>query len=129
AVGAAVRRSGRGAGQAEPARASEAGNALGPLLLTRPAGRVDRLDPALGASLAVLRDASQACEAQLRGSAASGDDADPGEAGAAQAALVALDEMAATADRMVAAFEPRIEEREEVVWLERPDDLTDTSRP
>jgi len=30
---------------------------------------------------------------------------------------------------MVAAFEPRIQEREEVVWLERPDDVTDTSRP
>jgi len=129
AVEAAVRRCGRRVGEAETARLSEAGNALGPLLLTMPAGRMDRLDPALGASLAVLRDASQACEAQLRGFAASGDDADPGEAGAAQAALVALDEMAATADRMVAAFEPQIEEREEVVWLERPDDLTDTSRP
>jgi ATP-dependent DNA helicase DinG len=129
AVEAAVRRCGRLAGEAQTARLSEAGNALGPLLLSTPAGRMDRLDPALGASLAVLRDAAQACEAQLRGSAASADDADPGEAGAAQAALVALDEIAATADRMVAAFEPRIEEREEVVWLERLEDVTDTSRP
>jgi ATP-dependent DNA helicase DinG len=129
AVEAAVRRCGRLAGEAEIARLSEAGNALGPLLLTAPAGRMDRLDAAIGASLAVLRDAAQACEAQLRGSAASADDADPGEAGAAQAALVALDEIAANADRMVAAFEPRIDEREEVVWLERPEDVTDTSRP
>jgi len=129
AVEAAVRRCGRLAGEAQTARLSEAGNALGPLLLSMPAGRMDQLDPALGASLAVLRDAAQACEAQLRGSAASADDADPGEAGAAKTALVALDEIAATADRMVAAFEPRIQEREEVVWLERPDDVTDTSRP
>src|SRR5262249_60243310 len=123
AVGAAVRRSGRGAGQAEPARASEAGNALGPLLLTRPAGRVDRLDPALGASLAVLRDASQACEAQLRGSAASGDDADPGEAGAAQAALVALGGVGAPPGRMGAALWPGIEQAEAGVWAGRAGDF------
>jgi ATP-dependent DNA helicase DinG len=129
AVEAAVRRCGRLAGEAATTRLSEAGNALGPLLLTTPAGRMDRLDTALEASLAVLRDAAQACEAQLRGSAASADDADPGEAGAAQTALVALDDIAATADRMVAAFEPRIEEREEVVWLDRPEDVTEASRP
>jgi ATP-dependent DNA helicase DinG len=129
AVEAAVRRCGRLVGEAETARLSEAGNALGLLLLTAPAGRMDRLDAAIGASLATARDAAQACEAQLRSSAASADDADPGEAGAAQAALVALDEIAANADRMVAAFEPPIEEREEVVWLERPEDVTDTSRP
>jgi ATP-dependent DNA helicase DinG len=129
AVEAAVRRCGRLVGEAETVRLSEAGNALGLLLLTAPAGRMDRLDAALGASLAAARDAAQACETQLRGSAASADDAEPGEAGAAQAALVALDEIAATADRMVAAFEPRIEEREEVVWLDRPEDVTDTSRP
>jgi ATP-dependent DNA helicase DinG len=129
AVEAAVRRCGRLVGEAETARLSEAGNALGLLLLTAPAGRMDRLDTALGASLATARDAAQACEARLRGSAASADDADPGEAGAAQAALVALDEIAANADRMVAAFEPRVDEREEVVWLERPEDVTDTSRP
>lgn len=128
AVEAAVRRCGRMASEAETARLSEAGNALGPLLVTTQAGRMDRLDPALGASLAAVRDAAQACAAEVR-SAARGDDADPGQATAALIAQVALEEIAASADRMVTAFELPVEERDEVVWLERPEDLSDASRP
>ncbi|MFY9865488.1 MAG: ATP-dependent DNA helicase, partial [Trebonia sp.] len=58
-----------------------------------------------------------------------GDGGDPGEAGAAQTALVALEELTATADRMITAFELPVEERDEVVWLERPPDDADSSRP
>jgi ATP-dependent DNA helicase DinG len=128
AVEAAVRRCGRLAGEAETARLSEAGIALGPLLTTTPAGRMDRLDPALAASLTALRDAAAACAAQVR-AAVKADDADPAQLGAAQAAQVALEDIEATADRMTSAFDIPLEERDEVVWLERPDDLTDTSRP
>ena len=128
AVEAAVRRCGRLASEAGTARLSEAGNALGPLLVTTQAGRMDRLDPALGASLAAVRDAAQACAAEVR-SAAKADDADPGQAAAALTAQVALEEIAATADRMVTAFELPVEERDEVVWLERPADASDASRP
>ncbi len=127
----AVRRTGRLADEAEVVRLAEAGNALGPLLVAMPAGRMDDLDEALAASLAAVRDAASACAAQVRKIAASkGDDADPAETGAAQTALVMLEEIASTADRMVTAFEFGIEEREEVVWLERPDDwAADSSRP
>ncbi len=127
AVEAAARRCGRLASETETARLSEAGTALGPLLITTRAGRMDRLDPALGASLAAARDAAQACAAEVR-SAARGD-ADPGQATAALIAQVALEEIAASADRMVTAFEPPAEERDEVVWLERPEDLSGPSRP
>ena len=76
--------------------------------------------PALGASLAALRDAAHACAGEVRKPRSKDDGADPGEVSAAQTALVALEEMTATADRMITAFEQPIEEREEVVWLERP---------
>ena len=120
-VEAAVRRCGRLAGDAETARLAEAGNALGPLLIPMPAGRMDRLDAALGASLTVLRDAAQTCVAQVR-AAAKADDTDPAQAAAAQAAQVALEDIEVIADRMVSAFELPLAERDEVVWLERPED-------
>jgi len=128
AVEAAVRRCGKMAGETETARLSEAGAALGPLLATTASGRMDRLDPALAASLTALRDAASGCAAVLRNTAR-GDDADPAQAGAAQTALVALEDIEASADRMVSAFDLSLEERDEVVWLERPEDPLDTSRP
>jgi ATP-dependent DNA helicase DinG len=128
AVEAAVRRCGRLAGETETARLSDAGIALGPLLVTAPAGRMDQLDPALGASLTALRDAAAGCAAALR-LAARAEEGDSAAAGAAQAAQVALEDIEACADRMVSAFDLPVEEREEVVWLDRPDDLMDTSRP
>jgi ATP-dependent DNA helicase DinG len=129
AVEVAERRCGRLASEAKTGRLTEAGNALGPLLVTLPAGRIDRLDPALGASLAAVRDAAQACAAEVR-TVVKTDNGDPGQAGAAQTALVALEELSVTAERMVTAFELPLEERDEVVWLERPDDAAaDASRP
>ena len=135
AVELAVRRCGRLADDGEIARLSEAGNALGPLLVSMPSGRMDTLDPALAASLTVVRDAATACAAQVRRVAsAKGSDpdsdpgqGDPGAAGAAQTALVALEEIGTTADRLVTAFDQPIEERDEVVWLERPEDWADTT--
>jgi ATP-dependent DNA helicase DinG len=139
AVELAVRRCGRLADEAELARLSEAGNALGPLLVITTSGRMDSLDPALAASLSVVRDAAMACAAQVRRVAnAKNSDfdpdtdtdsggGDPATAGAAQTALVALEEIGATADRLVTAFDQPIDEREEVVWLERPEDWADTT--
>jgi ATP-dependent DNA helicase DinG len=137
AVELAVRRCGRLADEDEVARLSEAGNALGPLLVTTPAGRMDKLDPALAASLAVVRDAAMACAVQVRrvANAKKSDaepdtdstGADPSTAGAAQTALVALEEIGTTADRLVTAFDQPVEEREEVVWLDRPEDWADTT--
>jgi len=126
----AVRRTGRLADEAEIARLSEAGNALTPLLATLPGGRMDQLDQGLAATLAALRDAAVACAAQVRKIAsAKDDDADPAEVTAAQTALVSLEELAIVADRMITAFDQPISEREEVVWLDRPDDWADNTRP
>jgi ATP-dependent DNA helicase DinG len=127
----AVRRTGRLADEAEIARLSEAGNALTPLLATLPGGRMDQLDQGLSATLAALRDAATACAAQVRKIAAMKDfdDVDPAEVTAAQTALVSLEELTVEADRMITAFDQPIAEREEVVWLERPEDWSDSTRP
>jgi ATP-dependent DNA helicase DinG len=127
----AVRRTGRLADDGEVARLSEAGNALTPLLATLPGGRMDQLDQGLGATLAALRDAAAACAAQVRKIAGmkDSDAADPAEVTAAQTALVSLEEIAVEADRMITAFDQPIAEREQVVWLERPEDWSDSTRP
>jgi len=127
----AVRRTGKLADEGEIARLSEAGNALGPLLVSMPAGRMDSLDQGLGATLTALREAAVNCAAQVRKIAVSkNEDADPAEVTAAQTALVNLEEIGEVAERMLSAFEQPIEEREEVVWLERPEDwATEPSRP
>ena len=58
------------------------------------------------------------------------EDADPAEVTAAQTALVNLEEIGEVAERMLSAFEQPVEEREEVVWLERPEDwAAEPSRP
>jgi len=130
AIDFAVRRTGRLADDAEIARLSEAGNALTPLLATLPGARMDHLDQGLGATLAALRDAALACAAQVRKIAsAKDDDADPAEVTAAQTALVSLEEISVVADRMITAFDQPISEREEVVWLDRPEDWSDNARP
>jgi ATP-dependent DNA helicase DinG len=130
AIDFAVRRTGRLADEAEIARLSEAGNALTPLLASLPGGRMDQLDQGLGATLAALRDAARACAVQVRKIASAKDDgADPAEVTAAQTALVSLEELAVVSDRMITAFDQPISEREEVVWLERPEDWADNARP
>lgn len=127
----AVRRTGKLADDGDIARLSEAGNALGPLLVTMPAGRMDHLDQGLAATLTALREAAVACAVQVRKlAAAKNDDADPAEVTAAQTALVTLEEIGEVAERMLTAFEQPIAEREEVVWLERPEDwASEPARP
>jgi len=127
-VEAAARRVGKLASDTVTGRLTDAGAALGPLLAAMPPGRMDSLDPVLGVTLTAVRDAAQACAAEVRMSA-KGAEGDSGQQAAAQAAVAALEDLEVTADRIVSAFEPPLSEREEVAWLERPEDLTEASRP
>ena len=117
----AARRSQKLASDEEYERLSEAGKALGPLLTTLPAGRMDSLDPALGTSLTALGDSARACVGQIRGHAKEWEN-DPAQQGAAQTAVVLLEELAATTERIVSAYEMPLAERDELVWLERTED-------
>lgn len=117
----AQRRTGKMAPDAETARLTDAGAALSPFLSSLPVGRMDTLDPGLGAALEGLRDAAQACAHEVRKHADAEGGLDAGQQSAAQLALVVLDDIAATADRVGLSFELELEEREEVTWIERPD--------
>jgi ATP-dependent DNA helicase DinG len=96
--------------------------ALGPIA----AGRLDTLAEPVETALAAVRDASGACAADLRSTAGAEDDAD--RLMATRTAVVALDEVAEAAGRMLAAFAEDIAARPEVVWLDRPA-AEDFSRP
>jgi ATP-dependent DNA helicase DinG len=120
----AVRRTGKLAAESEITRLAEAGAVLGPLLASMPAGRMDALEAVLLAALESLRDAAQACALEVRKKAEAEGGLDPAQQAAAQLALVALDDIAATADRIAVSFELEIEEREEVTWIERAEDAS-----
>ncbi len=127
AVETAARRCGRVLAAEEAGPLREAGEAAERVLADVPAGRIDDLPAPLATSLATVRDAAGACAAQVR--ASSGDTAQDAERLAAwRTALAALDEVGATAGRMLAAFGPDVADRPDVVWMDRPAD-GDSRRP
>jgi len=127
AVETAARRCGRVLTAEEAGPLREAAEAAERVLAGVPAGRIDDLPAPLASSLATIRDAAGACAAQVR---ASGSDnaADAERLAAWRAAQAALDDVGATAGRMLAAFGPDVAERPDVMWMDRPLD-GDSRRP
>ncbi len=91
-----------------------------------PAGRMDVLSGALGATLTSVREAAGACVEAIRASAP-GQEEDPQAMAAARMILAALDELQRTAGRILDGFGADITARDEVVWLDRPP-VEDTRR-
>jgi ATP-dependent DNA helicase DinG len=118
AVEAAVRRSGRLVGEDLADRLRAAADGLGLALADTQAGRQDSLSEQLASALAVVRDAAAACAADLRSRVGGEEDTD--RLVASRAAMVALDDVAENAGRMITAFAADIPARPEVVWLDRP---------
>ncbi|MFD0855093.1 ATP-dependent DNA helicase, partial [Actinomadura adrarensis] len=98
-------------------RLKEAGEGLGLVLEDMPDGRMDVLSPALGNTLAVVRDAAHTC---LTAMGPASKDNDPANAGARKAARSSLEELHDTAVRLLESFQLEISARFEVVWLEKP---------
>ncbi|MBO0825971.1 MAG: ATP-dependent DNA helicase, partial [Actinobacteria bacterium] len=118
AVETAARRCGRMVEENLTAGLREAGEGLGRALAEAEPGRLDTLAEPIEAALAAVRDAAAACAAMLRSAPGGDDDAD--RLMAARTASVALDEVAKTAARLLAAVAEPIPARAEVVWLDRP---------
>jgi ATP-dependent DNA helicase DinG len=119
AVETAARRSARLVSGDEAGHLREAGEGAARILADVPGGRIDALAQPLAIALASVRDAASACATAVR--AGSADTAPQAERlAAARAALAALDELAATAGRILAAFGPDIAARPDVVWMDRP---------
>ena len=127
AVDAAARRAGRltesaaeGAATAVAERLREAAAALTVDLGDASAGRMDSLADTLAATLTSVQDAARACGDAIRVSATAQEEEDPARLAAARVTLASLDELQRTASRMLDAFGQQINERDEVVWLDRP---------
>jgi ATP-dependent DNA helicase DinG len=125
-VDAAARRCARltdsAAAEGAPAMADrlrQAAAALTVDLGDAPAGRMDVLSGALGATLTSVREAAGACAEAIRASAP-GQEEDPQRMATARMTLAALDELQRTAGRILDAFGADITARDEVVWLDRP---------
>ena len=117
AVETAARRCGRLIEEGTADRLKESAEGLSLLLEEMPGGRMDVLAPALGNTLAVVRDAAHACLSSL---GPEKKENDPGDAAARKAARSALDDLHDTAVRLIEAFRPEIASRFDVVWLEKP---------
>ncbi|MGH3300203.1 MAG: ATP-dependent DNA helicase [Streptosporangiaceae bacterium] len=126
AVETAARRCGRLVPEDLAARLRAAADGLGRALGDTEPGRLDVLAEPVETALAAARDESAACAAELRSTAGGEDDAD--RLMLTRTAVVALDEAAEAAARMIAAFADDIAARPEVVWLDRPS-AEDSSRP
>jgi ATP-dependent DNA helicase DinG len=131
AVDAAARRGGRltetvpaegaaeGGGSAVADKLRHAAAALAIDLGDAPVGRMDVLSDALAATLTSVQDAAGACADVIRASATA-EEEDPQRIAAARITLASLDELQRTATRILDAFGEQINERGEVVWLDRP---------
>ncbi|MDL4815801.1 ATP-dependent DNA helicase [Actinomadura opuntiae] len=117
AVELAARRCGRLIEEGVADRLKESAEGLGVLLEDLPTGRMDVLSPALGNTLAAVRDALHACVTAI---GPEKKDSDPGDAAARKAARSSLEDLHDTAVRMLEAFQPEISQRFDVVWLEKP---------
>jgi ATP-dependent DNA helicase DinG len=126
AVESAVRRCGRMVGQELADRLRDGAEGLALALAGTQAGRLDVLPEQVEVALATVRDAAAACGADLR--THSGSEEDAQALAATRAAVVALDDIADNAGRMIAAFAAEIPARPEVVWLDRPGG-EDSARP
>jgi ATP-dependent DNA helicase DinG len=125
-VEAAARRGGRLVADDLEARLRDAAEGLERALGGTDAGRLDVLAEPVETALAAVRDASAACAADLRNTAGGEEDAE--RLMLTRTAVVALEEVAEAAGRMLAAFADDIAARPEVVWLDRSA-AEDSSRP
>jgi ATP-dependent DNA helicase DinG len=113
----AARRCGRLVEDGVADRLKEAAEGLGLILEDLNDGRMDVLSPALGNTLAVVRDAAHGCLTAL---GPEKKDNDPADMGARKAARSSLEELHDTAVRLLESFQVEISARFEVVWLEKP---------
>jgi len=113
-VGIAARRLGKLVDQAIADRLAEAGEGLALVLEDLPPGRWDTLPQAAAGTLSSIRDAAGSCRTALGAERRE----EPQDATGRKIAQAALDEVADTAVRLLAAFdEPDPAKRRDVVWL------------
>ena len=124
ALDGAARRAGRLLDSAEEKLGAvenlrQAATALGLDLDTTPEGRMDVLPDTLAATLSAVGESAGTCAEAVRAVQKTLDD-DPPRQAACRMALASLDDIGATAGRILETFGEQIAERGDVVWLDRP---------
>ncbi len=113
---------GAGTGAEQSAAAENLRKAAAALALdldTTQEGRLDQLPDTLAATLFAVGDAAGTCAEAVRAIAKHQED-DPSQQAATRMALAILDDVHATAGRILETFDEAITERRDVVWLDRP---------
>jgi ATP-dependent DNA helicase DinG len=116
ALGAATRRATRLVGPELTSRLEAAVAVFSSAIHDTEPGRMDHLDDELATYLTSLRDAAGAARQSIDPAPR-----DPQAAAARTEAIAALTEIADTATRILASFEPPLTERLDIVWLDRED--------
>jgi ATP-dependent DNA helicase DinG len=93
-----------------------------------PAGRMDDLPDTIAATLRAIHDAAQAATEAITASAAGRGEDDPQWLSTARMTLAMVDDLRKTAGRILAVFEEPVNDRRDVVWLDRPF-IEDARRP
>jgi ATP-dependent DNA helicase DinG len=135
-VDTAGRRAGRltepataeGGGAAVADQLRQAAAALAVDVGDAPAGRMDQLPDTIAATLRAIHDAAQAATDAITASAAGHGEDDPQWLSTARMTLAMVDDLQKTADRILAVFEEPVNDRRDVVWLDRPF-IEDARRP
>ena len=121
AVDAAARRVGRLLSADAAGRLREAGEAAARAFAESRDGRLDFLDQDLSSALALVRDAAAGCATEVRSSARqAGEEAPAEQQAATRSALAGLEDLAGTAERILASYVPDLTSRTDVVWMDRP---------
>jgi ATP-dependent DNA helicase DinG len=113
ALSVAMRRAGRLIGPELSQRLEAASATFGSAIHDATPGRIDYLDDELATYLSALRDAAHDARAAINPAPGN-----PQAAAARSEAIAVLAEIADTAARILASFEPPIADRTDVVWLE-----------
>lgn len=116
-VSAAAKRAAKHASKTTVQRLEEVADGLAMVLAEAPEGRWDTLHDEIADAIMAVQHAAAQCRQTITANKPGEKDNDPETASARQKALVALDEIGESTERIVESFAKPIAERREIVWL------------
>lgn len=117
AISAAAKRAGKLAAADSVQRLEEVSQGLSLVLEEMPRDRWDQLPDDAADALVAVREAASICRQSIAANKPGEAQNDPEKVSARQKAIVALDEIAESADRILGSFDRPLTERREIVWL------------
>lgn len=116
-VSAAAKRAGKLASADSVQRLDEVAEGLSLTLEDMPRDRWDQLPDDAADAIVAVREAATTCRQTIAANKSGEAQNDPEKVSARQKAIVALDEIAESADRILGSFDRPLTERREIVWM------------